>query len=74
MAARILIIVSGGLIQGVYTDDPDDEVIVADYDIEEADATKRDRDNSPVNVYLEKIVENVQLVNNFYALAIEDFS
>lgn len=74
MAARILIIVSGGLVQGVYTDDPDDEIIIADYDIEEADTTKRDRDNSPVNVYLETAVENAQLVNNFYALAIEDFS
>lgn len=71
MASRILIIVSGGLVQGVYTDDPEDDIIIADYDIEEAEATKRDRDNSPVNVYLEKTVENVQLVNNFYALAIE---
>lgn len=71
MATRVVVFVRGGLVAGV-TADKDVEVVIADFDVDGSDVSKRDpEDNLPVHIYREDVLVDAQRTNDHFDLADE---
>lgn len=68
--ARIVIVVNtGGTIENIISDDPDVEVMVADYMVDESDTNVRDKDGESVEIGPFGVVEDVRKVTEYFDLA-----